>query len=560
MKTIRMVCVFLGFLSLVLSLAAQTPHTLHVFDLTNGGSPYATLIQGTDGDFYGTTSQGGANNGGTVFKVSSTGALTTIYNFCALPLCADGKMPNAGLVQAANGSFYGTTYAGGADYGTVFEITPTDKLATLKTLYTFCATGHGDCPDGDYPTGTLVQATDGNFYGTTWDGGANYAGYCIYGCGTVFKITPAGGLTTLHSFGAINDGFNPFVAGLIQGSNGLLYGTTSASITGFGTVFEITTGGTLTTLHIFDDTDGSFPLGGLVQAADGNFYGTTEVGGANTVGTVFKMTPAGTLTTIYNFCPQTGCPDGKNPVAGLIQATDGNLYGATYMGGTDGEGGTLFKITTGGALTTLYRFCLQSNCPGGGNPRGGLLQGTDGNFYGTTLDFGTGGDGTVFSLSEGLAPFVALSPTSGKVGGVIRILGQGFTGTTGVSFNGAAATFTVRSGAYLSATVPSGATTGFVSVVTPGGTLTSNREFRVRPQITSLSVPDGPVGTQVIITGVSLTQTTRVTFGGVKAITFTVNSDTQVTATVPTTAVTGKIAIVTPGGTATSPTDFTVTP
>jgi len=500
MKTIRMVCVF-GFLSLSLSLSAQTPHTLYVFDLTNGGSPYAKLVQATDGNLYGTTNQGGANNGGTVFRVSPTGAVTTIYNFCALALCADGKAPNAGL----------------------------------------------------------IQATNGNLYGTTWLGG-NYEGYCPNGCGTVFKISPAGGLTTLHSFGAINDGFNPFLAGLIQGTNGNFYGTTSASITGFGTVFEISSSGTLTTIHTFDDTDGSFPLGGLVQAADGYFYGTTEVGGANTVGTVFKMTATGGLVTIYTFCSQTGCSDGKSPLAGLVQATDANLYGATYEGGTVDSGGTLFKITTGGALTTLCRFCLQSSCPGGGNPRGGLLQATDGNFYGTTLDFGTGGYGTVFRLSEGLAPFVLLSPPSGKVGAVIKILGQDFTGTTSVSFNGTAATFTVRSGGYISATVPSGATTGYVSVVTPGGTLKSNQEFRVKPQITSFNVPDGPVGTQVVITGVSLSQTTRVIFGGVGATVVAVNSDTQVTATVPTGAVTGKIDIVTAGGTAVSAAIFTVTP
>jgi uncharacterized repeat protein (TIGR03803 family) len=479
MKIFRMTCVFAGFLSLALSLSGQTLDTLHSFDDTDGSEPTARLIQAIDGNFYGTTYGGGANNFGTIFKISPTGAFTTLYNFCSLSLCTDGQAPNGGLVQATNGSFYGTTYAGGADYGTVFELTTNGNQTTLKTLYTFCAQGHGDCPDGDGPTGTLVQGTDGNFYGTTWEGG-NYFGYCPYGCGTVFKITPAGVLTTLHSFGSTNDGYNPLVSGLIQGSNGNLYGTTTASLTGFGTIFEITRSGTLTVLQTFDDTDGSTPLGGLLQTSNGDFYGTTEIGGANTVGTVFEMSPADALTTLYSFCPLSGCTDGEAPYAGLVEATDRNFYGATYLGGTN-SGGTLFKITSGGTLTTLYRFCSQSGCPDGGNARGGLVQGTDGNLYGTTSDLGTGGGGTVFRLSVGLAPFVALDPSSGRVGATIKILGQGFTGTTSVSFNGTAATFTVRSGTYLSATVPTGATTGYVSVVTPGGTLKSSQQFHITP-------------------------------------------------------------------------------
>ena len=348
---------------------------------------------------------------------------------------------------------------------------------------------------------------------------------------------------------------------MVQGSNGNFYGTTNAGgANGFGgTVFEITPNGTLTTLHSFDGTDGSAPAAALVQAANGNLYGTTSNGGAGTLGTIFKMTPAGALTTLYSFCLQSGCPDGELPSGGMVQATDGNLYGTTYEGGIN-ESGTVFKITPAGALTTLYLFCSLSNCADGQNSHGGLIQDTNGNLYGTTQIGGADGAGSVFSLSVGLAPFVETQPTAGRVGAVVKILGQGFTGTTGVSFNGKAATFKVWSKTYLTATVPSGATTGFVTVLTPADTLKSNKQFHVTPQITSFNPPSAAVGSQVTITGVSLAQTTKVIFGGVKATTFTVNSDTQVTATVPTGALTGKITIATAGGTATSAATFTVTP
>src|SRR5439155_24542570 len=177
------------------------------------------------------------------------------------------------------------------------------------------------------------------------------------------------------------------------------------------------------------------------------------------------------------------------------------------------------------------------------------IQHTNGTLYGDSENGGIGG-GTFFSINVALPPlaFVSLLPYAGKVGATIEFLGQGFTSTSAVSFNGTAATRTVVSGTYLTATVPGGAGTGLVTVTTSSGTLKSNKIFRVIPQITGFSPTSGPVGTPVTITGVSLKQTTKVTFGGVKATSFTVNSDTKVTATVPTGAVTGKIAITTPGG------------
>ena len=272
---------------------------------------------------------------GTVFKITPSGALTTLYSFCPQSNCTDGSGPFAGLVQAEDGNFYGTTYEGGAGSncpygcGTVFKVTPS---GTLTTLHSF------DSTDGALPQAALVQATDGNFYGTTGERGDSS---CPYGCGTVFKITPSGTLTTLHSFNG-SDGSGP-EAGLVQATDGNFYGTTQNGGGGFcgggagcGTVFKITPSGTLTTLHSFSGADGYVAFT-LVRASDGNFYGTTQEGGANCgsdgCGTMFKITPGGTLTTLYNFCAQLNCTDGYYPVAGLVQGTDGKFYGTTSGGG-----------------------------------------------------------------------------------------------------------------------------------------------------------------------------------------------------------------------------------
>ena len=264
MKVLRVGCIIGGLLSLALSLSAQTFTTLHSFDNTDGAFILAGLIQATDGNFYGTAYEGGANCSpdgcGTIFKITPGGALTTLHSFCSQSNCTDGEYPEAGLIQATNGNFYGTTYEGGANCapdgcGTIFKITPS---GTLTTLYNFCS--QSGCSDGYYPEAGLIQASNGDFYGTTTFGGAG-------GVGTVFKITPSGTLTTLHSF--------------CSQSN---------------------------------CADGEYPEAGLIQATNGNFYGTTYAGGgANSRGTVFKITPSGTLTTLYSFCPQSGCPDGSDP-------------------------------------------------------------------------------------------------------------------------------------------------------------------------------------------------------------------------------------------------------
>jgi uncharacterized repeat protein (TIGR03803 family) len=505
--------------------AAQTFETLHSFDGTDGTELSSGLVQGTDGNFYGTTAYGGANNNttvcsggcGTVFKITPGGTLTTLYSFCSQSTCTDGIRPYAGLVQATDGNFYGTTVSGGAGAGTVFKITPG---GTLTTLHSFNGT------DGGNPYAGLVQAADGNLYGTTYGGGAS-------GDGTVFKITPSGTLTTLHSFDNTDGGLPE--AALVQGTDGDFYGTTGSGGAnaagcggyGCGTVFKITPSGTLTTLYSFnyDGAGSANPLAPLVQATDGNFYGTTEFGSGpdnmcmgEGCGTVFKITPGGTLTTLHFFCSQGGsdCTDGSYPYAGLVQGTDGDLYGTTYAGGTlvtpamgicnnghwNDEGcGTVFKITPSGTLTTLYNFCPLSTCSHGQFPIGGLVQATNGDFYGTTFLGGANlcagylwlGCGTVFSLSVGLGPFVETQPTSGWVGELVKILGTSLTGATRVTFNGHRAAFRVVSSSLITTTAPAGATTGAVEVVTPSGTLSSNVPFRVVPCPLCFS-PMGPGG------------------------------------------------------------------
>lgn len=455
---------------------------------TDGSGPNG-LIQGTDGNLYGTTADGGSACPacGTVFKITLSGLLTTLHSFCAEPGCADGQIPT-GLIQAIDGTFYGTSVNGGnhGNNGTVFQIT---AGGTFTTRGMYAGTRYPDRP--------LIQVSDGNFYGNSSGGGHTFEG-------AVYKITPAGKLGTLYSFclqAGCPDGNLP--NGLIQATDGQFYGTTaeggantSSCDVACGTVFKLTPGGELTTLYSFcakgGCADGVFPLESLVQASDGNFYGTTSEGGANTTscyngcGTVFKITPTGTFTTLYSFCSQTNCTDGSEP-GSLIQGTDGNLYGGTGAGGNNGGNcpsangcGTIFKITRGGTFTTLHRFCSKSGCPDGEGAFA-LIQYTNGTFYGVTGGGGANKEGTIFRFSEGLGAFVKTQTASGTVGAAVTILGTDLTGATSVTFNGTAAAFSIVSASEITTTVPSGATTGFVEVTTPGATLKSNTKFRVTP-------------------------------------------------------------------------------
>jgi uncharacterized repeat protein (TIGR03803 family) len=466
----RACALFVLWATTTMTLPAQTFKTLHNFNNTAGALPWATMVQGNDGNFYGTTQNGGntaCNLGcGTIFKITPNGKLTT-FKFDG----TNGSQPIAGLVQTANGDFYGVTTSGGAyALGTVFKFTPNGGLTTL---YSFSSnTGYG-------ALGGLVLASDGNFYGTASSGGAP-AGQCDPGCGTIFKITPKGKYTTIHNFNGIPDGGAP-LATMTQAPNGKLYGTASdlGNAGSYGTVFTITTKGKFTVVHQFNNTDGAYPFGGLILGADGNFYGQTDLGGASdfgAFGTVYKMTPSGKVTTLHSF-EQT---DGDNPISPLVQGTDGNFYGTVSYGGKHPNFGTIFKITPSGKFTTLHNF----DGTHGAYPYAGLIQATNGEFYGATYAGGSStacsfGCGTVFSLSVGLEPFVETLPNSGNVGVAVRILGTDLTGTTSVTFNGTAAKFTVISKSEIKANVPSGATTGTVELKTTKNTLNSNVVFRV---------------------------------------------------------------------------------
>jgi uncharacterized repeat protein (TIGR03803 family) len=467
----RACALFVLWATTTVTLPAQTFKSLKSFDNTDAAFPWATLVQARDGNFYGTTQNGGntacTSGCGTIFKITPDGKLTT-FSFDG----TNGSNPFAGLVQAANGDFYGVTANGGANNaGTVFKFTPNGGLITL---YSF------DPNTGYAPMGGLVLASDGNFYGTA-SGGGPPTGQCSQvGCGTIFKITPKGKYTTVHHFNGLPDGGMP-LATMTQAPDGKLYGTASTlgNAGSYGTVFTITPKGKFTVVHQFNNTDGAYPFGGLILGTDGNFYGQTDLGGASqygAYGTVYKMTPSGKVTTLHSF-EQT---DGDNPVSNLVQGTDGNFYGTASYGGLYPNFGTVFKITPSGTFTTLHNF----DSTDGSYPYAGLIQATNGGFYGATFGGGSSsacsfGCGTVFSLSVGLGPFVETLPNSGKVGAAVRILGNNLTGTTSVTFNGTAAKFTIISKSEIKTNVPSGATTGTVEVKTTKSTLKSNVAFRV---------------------------------------------------------------------------------
>jgi len=530
------------------TVSAQTYTVLYNYPGTNRNNTGVfsqVLAQGRDANFYSTIANGGTNSVGTAYKMTTAGQLTTLYNFCSLSGCTDGSNPMGGLTLSFDGNFYGTTQGGGTrGAGTVFQLTPD---GVLNTLYRFT-----NASDDSAPTFTVLQGQDGNIYGVSEE---QYVGQN----GAFFKITPSGKFIVLHDF-SYSDGANPNLP--TQGTDGNFYGTATAGgdqTCKCGVIYKITPTGTVTVLHKFKGypNDGYIPVGILVQGNDGNFYGTTYRGGAHNQGSVFKISPSGTYTLLYSFNYSAPSYDGQLPYAGLTLGTDGNLYGTTANGGK-ANAGTIFRITPAGQETVLYTFCSQAGCADGFYPEAPLVQHTNGKFYGTTTGNSLGG-GVFFSFDLGLKPFADLVTWQGKVGATIEILGQGFTGTTKVSFNGTSANFKAVSDTYLTATVPDSATTGFVGVTTAGGTLKSNRKFLVTPTILSFDPTSGPVGASVTITGTSFTQAQGVGFGDTIPAQFTVDSDTQITAIVPQGAKTGPVGVKTPGGTAISKDTFTVT-
>jgi len=504
---------------------------------------FSAIAQARDGRLYSTTGGGGTHNWGAAYAITTSGSLSKLYDFAAYPAPSG---PASGLTLGTDGFFYGSTTTGGAHIlGTVFKLSDTGLFTDLWDF-------GNKVDDQGSPEAPLVLGADGNLYGTS-DGAYNGQ------YGSVFKITPKGALTTIHVFKA-TDGTTPY--GMILGLDANFYGVArSGGANNLGVVFKMTKAGKVTVLHPFAGypNDGSQPVGGLVQGNDGVIYGTTYAGGTKTWGIVFKISPTGSgYTVLHNFDRTLDINDGIRPVAALALGTDGNVYGTAGGGGKQNDG-ALFKVTPAGQYSTLYSFCAVPGCKDGFYPQTAMIQHTNGEFYGATNSGGqTVNGGEFYSLDMGLGPFVSLVGVWGKVGSTIEVLGQGFTGTSSVKLGGSPANFTVVSDTYMTAKVPDGSS-GFVTVTTPSGTLTSSRKFFVTPEITSFSPASGPVGTQVVITGKGLIQATKVTFGS-KSATFVVNLDTKVTATVPAGAVTSKISITTPGGKATSKTTFTVTP
>jgi uncharacterized repeat protein (TIGR03803 family) len=439
------VAVALAIILFTTAAHAQTFTVLYNFGGIPGdplGPGYGPIAQGRDGNLYDTSVGGGSSNFGTVFKITSTGTVTVFHDI----LWEEGYAPYGGLTLGRDGNFYGTTSGyGSSQSGTVFKITPDGNLGTL---YAFSY----ENDNGGNPFAPPIQGADGDLYGTT-------SAYGGTGAGTIYKILPTGLITLYHFTGGADGGW-PY-APLLQATDGNFYGTTSS-----GTIFKINSAGAFTTLA----SPGS--AAPLIQANNSSFYGVTRLGGNFNEGTVFQMSRSGAMKVLRNLNQATGWI----PTANLIEASDGNLYGVT-SGGGQFLAGTIFRIRPNGDFSVLYNFSYGG--ASGGWPDAPLFQHTNGLLYGTAEE-GPYGEGVLYSLDVGAPPFVRLVSTFGKVGTTIGILGQGFTSATDVSFNGIPATFTVSSDTYLETTVPVGATTGFVTVTTSSGTLTSNQQIQIR--------------------------------------------------------------------------------
>jgi len=455
------VCV--GAVTLTISAPAQTYTELLSFNGTTAAGPQTPLTQGIDGSLYGTTYYGGTGTCfdgkgigcGVVFKITREGKFKVIYNFQMNGVFYPGN----DLVLGEDGNLYGTNQR----TDVIFRITPAGELTILHS-FTGGAGGAG-------LFGGLTLGSDGNFYGTT-SGGGTPSGFCPSGCGTVYKMTPAGVLTTLYSFCQQNycpDGTSP-EGNLAEGTDGNFYGTAfGGGLYKTGTIFKITPNGHFTLLYTLEATYPQF-IGGLMLATNGNFFGATE-------NNLYEITPQG----VYSVLPNPG-----NVPLPPIQGNDGNFYGITQDGGNSRDGNIFEMPLDGSTYSNLYSFTGYPT--DGSHPYSGLMQHTNGIFYGVTFAGGNSpcnydipGCGTIFSEDVGLGPFVAFVHGAGKVGQRFGLLGQGFTGTSGVSLNGTSASFTIKSDTLIEARVPAGATTGYVTVTTPSGVLTSNAPFYLIP-------------------------------------------------------------------------------
>ena len=369
--------------------------TLHSFVTTDGSHPSGRLVEGEDGVFFGVTADGGARNGGTVYKITASGVLTTLFDFAQFPNALDGEQPIGGLVRGADGDFYGVTVSGGDGFsfdGEIFRITAT---GTLTVLHSFAGT------DGRNPS-ELMLASDGNFYGMTSDGGAA-------GGGTIYRMTPAGALNTLHDFPNDATEVGGGLSQLVEGPGMVLYGT--AQTGGYtvpdieGTFFSVSTTGTFNVLHRFL----LYPQrpNGVVLGPDGALYGSTFNGQG------FKLTTGGAITTLHELLGcSCGTPLGGTPVGNFLWRDDGNFYGVTTNGGVN-HWGSIYSMSPTGALEPLHSF---NGTDEGMHPSTTLIEGRDGRLYGTTFGFNTAG--TVYKLAFLPAAPAGLSAAPGNPGEV----------------------------------------------------------------------------------------------------------------------------------------------
>ena len=428
--------------------SAQTYTVIHHFGSKPGdplrpGAWPGTIAQGRGGSMY-TTGWGG----GDAFRTWPGGDVQNLHQFGARSALTSG------LTLAVDGQYYGTTGQGGTPrQGTIFKMSQKGQVTTLHQFQ--------GGTDGAFPVAAPVQGAKGDFFGTA--GGASYA--------SVYRITKDGNFTLLHGSTG-NDGVSP-QGPLVQGTDYLFYGTMcQGGAEGDGTVFRVDSTGEYKVLVSFNGTNGNCPLSGLIQATDGNFYGLTFNGGPSDIGVFFRMNPNGDITVLHYF---TGGSDGSYPSGELVQASDGNLYGTTSGGGRYRQG-VLFRATLTGNLVPLHNF-IQSS---GVLAYPGLFQHTNGKLYGYTGGGGKFGKGVFYSMDAGLPPFVSYLPTYGRPGALVQILGQGFTADSKVSFKGTPATSpVVVYPTYIRVIVPAGATTGPITVTTSSGTLTSNTVFVV---------------------------------------------------------------------------------
>lgn len=390
---------------------AVTETVLHNFpeNAPKGSFPEAGLVADPAGNLYGTANQGGASRWGVIFKVDPSGRTTVLHSFTN---GADGGSPEATLFRDPAGNLYGTAGGGGDPSclcGVVFKL---DPKGSYKVLHTF--TGG---PDGGNPHAGVILDDAGNLYGTTYIGGNTS---CFQGCGVVYKVDPAGNETPLYSFTGGADGANP-EAGVIRDSDGNLYGTTFQGGTGCGggcgVVYKVDPSGAENVLYNFTGgADGELPQAGVIRDSAGNLFGTTIQGGSNFAGVVYKLDPNGNETVLHTF---TGGPDGGGPL-GLIRDSAGNFYGATDFGGASGAG-VVYKLDIHGNETVLYNFTGESD---GGNPQGGVIRDSNGNLYGTTNHGGAANQGAVYKLDTSnhetvLCNFPSPPDGGGPLGGVI---------------------------------------------------------------------------------------------------------------------------------------------